>query len=105
MTNLKKYQGGWIQVPLGAFLAASSLPLVIQVLTGLGIGLITFTGVTSAINLLITNARGSYNSLPNAVLGLAGLAGIGEAFGIITAAILVRMAISFLPKFGRLPSA
>lgn len=104
MINLKK-QRGFIQFPLFSFLSLAMRPLLVQFMAMVGIGLLTFTGVTTGINTLITNARGAYTGLPNAVLGLAGLAGLGEGFGIITAAILVRVAVSFMPRFGRLPQS
>lgn len=102
--NLPNYQRGFIQIPLFGFLALAVRPLVVRIMTFLGVGLLTFTGVSTLVNQLLTNSRQNYNSLPADLLNIAGLAGIGEAFGIIAAAILVRISFSFLPRYGKLPT-
>lgn len=80
-----------ILVPLGTFLGAAVAPLAKRVLTALGMGYISYTILTTIIDQAIMYAKDQYLGLPSAVLGLAGLAGIGECMGIITAAITFRI--------------
>lgn len=80
-----------ILVPLGGFLGAAVGPLARRVLSSLGLGYISYAILTTIIQQAILYAKDQYLGLPSAVLGLAGLAGIGEGMGIITAAITFRI--------------
>lgn len=66
-------------------------PMVLRALTVLGLGTITFTGVTVALQGLIDIAVNNYASIPSDVLGLAGVAGIPQAIGIICGAMVARV--------------
>lgn len=66
-------------------------PLVLRALTVIGLGTITFTGVTVALQGLIDIAVNNYASVPADVLGLAGVAGIPQAIGIICGAMVARV--------------
>lgn len=68
-------------------------PMVLRALTTLGIGLITFTGVASSLDALINLAVSNYQSIPGDVLGLAGLAGVPQAVGIICGAMVARVGL------------
>lgn len=81
-----------ILIPLGAFLESAVGPLAVRVLTSLGIGVISYAGLTVSVNAAISYAQTQYTGLPSAVANLAGLAGFGECLGIITAAITFRVA-------------
>jgi hypothetical protein len=93
-----------IFAPLAALVVALTGPVVRLVLINLGIGLITFAGVTAAVNTLIENARSSYSNLPADMMQIVSLAGFGDALGIIAAAILIRLSLQFMPRIGVLPS-
>lgn len=75
---------------IAAFLMGMVGPLVLRALTMLGIGLITFTGVTAAVQGLIDLAVSSWGGIPGDVLALAGLAGIPACLGIICGAYIAR---------------
>lgn len=75
---------------LAAFLMSMAGPLVLRVLTMLGIGVFTFTGVTAAVQGLIDMATSNWGSLPSDILALASIAGIPQALGIITGAFVAR---------------
>lgn len=81
-----------ILIPLGAFLQAAVGPLAVRVLTSLGIGVISYAGLTVSVNSALSYAQTQYAGLPSAVANLAGLAGFGQCLGIITAAITFRVA-------------
>ena len=80
-------------VPLGAFLSVSIGGLVVRALAAIGIGYISYVGLSIVVGQAITMAQSKYNGLPSAVLNIASLAGFGECMGIITAAITFRTAL------------
>lgn len=72
-------------------LMAAAGPLVLRVLTLLGIGTMTFTGVTSALQGLIDMATSNWTSLPSDILALSSIAGIPQALGIIAGAYVAKV--------------
>ncbi|SFF12752.1 DUF2523 domain-containing protein [Nitrosomonas sp. Nm166] len=80
-----------ILAPLGEFLDRVIGPLAKRVLSSLGLGYLSYQAVTLIMEQAIQFAKEHYLGLPSAVLGLAGLAGIGEGLGIISAAMLFRV--------------
>jgi hypothetical protein len=66
-------------------------PLVIKALMAIGLGTLTFTGTTEALNALIAMATTNWASVPSDVLQLASVAGIPQAIGIITGAFSTRV--------------
>ena len=79
-------------------------PLIRIALVQLGIGLITFTAVTTLVNSLFDGARNAYNGLPGDIAALAQIGGIGQALGIVAAAVGVRIGMQFARRFGVLPA-
>lgn len=75
---------------LFSFLATAIGPLVIKALLAIGIGTITFTGVTVALQGLIDIAVNNWAGVPAAVLQLASLAGIPQSIGIVCGAMVAR---------------
>ena len=92
-----------ILIPLGAFLSAGVGYLAARVLIGLGIGVIAYGSVIILLNQLFIQAQGYYNNVSVFALQILGLAGFGEALGILMASILARAAFVFLPKLGVIP--
>jgi hypothetical protein len=68
-------------------------PVIIRMLIALGIGTLTFTGVTTALQDLIGAAVSSWASVPSAILALASIAGIPQALGIVAGAYTTRVGI------------
>lgn len=75
---------------LFSFLMLAIGPMVLRALTMLGIGTLTFTGVTVALNELIGMAQTNWASVPSDVLALGSIAGIPECLGIIAGAFVAR---------------
>lgn len=75
---------------LFAFLASAVGPLLIKALLAIGIGTITFTGVTIALQGLIDIAVTNWASVPTDVLQLASIAGIPQCIGIVCGAFVAR---------------
>ena len=78
---------------IAAFLMSVVGPLFIKALIAIGVGTVTFTGVTAALDGLIQLAQTNWLGVSAVVLQLSGLAGIPEALGIITGAMSSRVAI------------
>jgi len=66
-------------------------PLVLRALTVLGIGTVTFTGVTASLQSLIDLGISNYAGMGGDVLALCGLAGVPQALGIICGAMTARV--------------
>lgn len=78
-------------MPLISMLMSLAGPLALRVLTVLGLGTVTFTGVASSLQGLIDLAVTNYGGLSADVLALAGLAGIPQALGLIAGAMTARV--------------
>lgn len=93
---------------LGSWLLTIAGPMVLRVFTLLGIGTITFTGVTSSLQSLIDMATSNWASVAGDVLALASIAGVPQCVGIVCGAMVARVgmwaAIS-ATKFFLSPSA
>jgi len=80
-----------VLAPLGDFLDRVVGPLAKRVFSSLGLGYLSYQAVTLIMEQAIQFAKDHYLGLPSDVMGLAGLAGIGEGLGIISAAMLFRV--------------
>jgi hypothetical protein len=78
---------------LANLLMSLGLPLAVRILTGLGVGTLTFTGVTVALQGLISMAQTSWSGLGADVLGLASIAGVPQGLGIVAGAMTTRVGI------------
>jgi hypothetical protein len=87
---------------LWTFLVSAIVPLGIRLLSGLGIGWITFTGLSSAFDTLKTTAINYWGSLPSAILQLFELAGINTAFGFILGGLAFRIAYMTIPRLTKI---
>ncbi len=75
------------------WLLAAVGPLVARAMIALGFTAVTFTGVTAAVNSLVTYAQSYWSVLPYDVLQLAHLTGVPECLGMIMAAYVARVAL------------
>lgn len=78
---------------LATFLMGLVGPLALRVITALGMGVVTFTGVDAALSGLIAQAQSSWAGIGADVLGLAALAGIPAALGIVCGAMTARVSV------------
>ena len=79
---------------------ATSLPG--KVLSSLGIGWLTFTGISVASNAVKNGALSAWGSLPSDIATLLALAGFDQAVGIVLGAFVAKATLSALPKLGKL---
>lgn len=78
---------------LFSFLAAAVGPLAVRVLTALGVSVITFTGVTAAVEGLVSAVQSGWGGMPAAMAGLVGVSGAPEALGLVLGAVNARVAL------------
>ncbi|MBX3631206.1 MAG: DUF2523 domain-containing protein [Nitrosomonas sp.] len=85
---------------LGAFLDGAVGPLAKQVFSALGFGIISFSAVLLAFNYFVDLAQTHYQGLPSFVFNLMGLAGFGDAFGMIAGAAGFRIGYQTTSRIG-----
>lgn len=84
---------------IAAWLLSIAGPIVTRVLLQLGIGVVSYAAVITAVNSLISSARGNYNNIPSDILSIFSIAGFNDAFGIIVAAIAARLSVQVWKRF------
>lgn len=67
--------------------------LIGQVLIGLGIGVVTYTGVDVSLTWLKSLAVTNIQALPSAVVGMLGLMKVGVCISMVTSAIAIRLGL------------
>jgi Protein of unknown function (DUF2523) len=87
---------------LAAFFLALVQPIISRVLVALGMSIVTFTGMTIVIEQITQAVQTAWGGLPGAILGLAGLAGLGEGLSIVFGAIATRVLIWQLTRSTRM---
>lgn len=92
-----------ILIPFFAPLSAGIGYLALRVLAAIGVGTISYGSVGILLAVLFTEAQGYYNNVPSFALQIIGLAGFGQAFGIIAGAITFRMTFVMMSKLGVIP--
>lgn len=84
----------WIVGLFGNMLLGIAGSLVAQVLVGLGVGVVTYTGTDMVITWLRTNAITAFQGLPAEVVGMLALMKVGTCIAIIFSAMVMRMTLS-----------
>jgi hypothetical protein len=79
--------------------------LVGRVMLSLGLGVLTITGIDVAWGSLRGSLLQALAGLPVDVLGLAGLAGVGDALGYVLGAITARVTLAALTNSARIVGA
>lgn len=85
--------GGW-----GTWLLAMVGPAAKRILVSLGLSVVTYAGVSTAVNAMIDSAKQNMAGLPADVANMIALAGINTALSIITGAIVARVSLVALKK-------
>lgn len=84
---------------IAAWLGALAWPLVSRVLLALGLGTVTYIGLSAAVNGALSAAKGVMGVLASEVAGILALAGFFEALSITAGAIIATIAFSVAKKF------
>lgn len=85
----------FIAALLGGLLSITS-SLVGRVLVALGIGTVTYTGITTALDYAKAQALGALTGGPAQLTQLLGFLGVGEFISIISSALLARLILNGL---------
>lgn len=72
------------------FLLSSAGPLALRIIAALGVSILTFTGVDTSLNALISHAQSAWGGVSADIMGLASLAGVPADIGIICGAMVAR---------------
>jgi hypothetical protein len=89
---------------IAAWLLALAWPLAKKVLVMLGIGWVTYEGITLLTNSAISAAQSNWGAMTGATLQLASLGGIPEMMGIICGAMVAKASLSAVSRLGKLAS-
>lgn len=84
---------------IAAWLGALAWPLVSRVILAMGLGTVTYLGLSAAVNGALSAAKGVLGGLSADVAGLLALAGFFEALSIGAGAIVASIAFSVAKKF------
>jgi Protein of unknown function (DUF2523) len=85
-------------------LASAAGPIAKQVLASLGVGVITYAGLSLLVDNITASVQANYGMLPSSAAAIADLLGVGAAFGIILGAIVARVSYAAIGKIGKLSS-
>lgn len=77
-------------------------PVLARVMVALGLSIVSFVGMDVLMNQVIAASQNAWGGLPSSILQLAGLAGVGQALGIIMGAVLTRVLIWQLSRSTRI---
>ena len=77
-------------------------PELARVMVALGLSIVSFVGMDVLMNQVISASQNAWGGLPSSILQLAGLAGVGQALGIIMGAVLTRVLIWQLSRSTRI---
>ena len=83
---------------LASFFAALAAPLAKRVLSALGFGFVSYTGLSIALNSAIDQVRSAYGGISGDTLALIQLSGMGTAISIICGALVGRLSVVALRK-------
>lgn len=83
---------------LGALIAGAFLNIIGtlagRVLVALGLGVVTYTGVSSTLGWLKSGAVAAFIQLPPQVLGMLSLMRVGSCVSMVCSAILIRLTLN-----------
>ena len=85
-----------------AFVLELAWPVLRAALVGLGVGWITYTGLTTLIDTLRATVAGLLGGLPVVALQFATLGGAVEAVSIVLGGLAARAAVLAVGKLGRI---
>ncbi len=85
----------------GVYLASVSVPIAQRVLTGLGIGVITYVGLDAVMTTVKDQVIANWGMMPMGVLTLLTMSGVSQGVGIILGALAARFSMLQLSALGK----
>lgn len=86
-------------MPLLPWLLSIAGSIAGRVLLALGIGIVSYAGLSTFVSSVNNQIQANYNSLPSTTLQLANLGGLGDFLSIVTAAFVTRVSLTVLKRF------
>lgn len=83
----------------GSFLLGITGPVVKKALTSLGVGVVSYAAISTALNTALDAARAAWGGLSGDTLSLIQMSGMTQALSIVTGALVARVALMQLKKF------
>lgn len=83
---------------LATMLLAITAPIVTRILITLGLGIVSFTGLTAVLNLVFNTLQSNLNSMPVAVGQLLFISGVPQGIAIVLSALAARIGFMTLKK-------
>lgn len=87
---------------LTALLTALAGPLAIRVLASLGIGWVTYEGLSLVAQAAIDQIVAAWGQMPMQAAQLASLMGLPQALGILLGAVVARISLTTVTRLGKL---
>lgn len=75
-------------------------PLVRRALLALGLGVVTYAGLSVLADQVVSAVRDNYGSLSGVSIQILNLLGVGEALGIVLSAIVARATFAAVARIG-----
>lgn len=85
----------------GVYLASISVPIAKRVLSGLGVGVVSYVGLDFVLSQVRDNVISQWGAMPPAVIQLLSIYGVNQAIGIILGAFAARYTMLQLSALGR----
>ena len=85
---------------LGSFLVALAAPAVRRMAASLGVGVVSYAALSTALDAALSAAQNTWSGLPSQIAGLVGLSGIPEALSIVAGALVARVSIVAIKRLG-----
>ena len=84
---------------MGTWLVGLAGPIITRMLLAIGVGTVTYAGLSAAIGAAISAAKTAYGGMTGDVASIVALSGFGDALGIIAGAIVTSVSLVALKKF------
>jgi len=84
---------------LGAWFISLAGPAIRKVLASLGIGLVSYAALITALNSALGSAKSAFGGLGGESLSIIQLGGFPEALSVIAGALIARASMQALKKF------
>jgi len=96
---------GFLPTVFGSVMAWIGASLIARLLLGLGVGVLTYVGVSALMDTAYATIVGLYANIPPQILGTVGVLHLDDAIKVIFSAISIRLTISSMSKLKFAPGA
>lgn len=84
---------------MGKWLMALASPIARQILISLGIGVVTFVGLDTALAAALAAAKQALGGLPGDTINILGLGGVFQACSILAGGLTARVSLALVKQF------